>query len=135
MKLCNETITLFNAKLDTETGYDAYVPTVIKGVSFYCDIASTVDSSGLKAANKFTIRIPMDADFSGKAYVAPTEYADADSAGAFTFAQGDIIIKGEETDITVPSELKKKYSEYVTILGVIDNRRSPNAKHWRVVGS
>lgn len=135
MKLCNETITVFNARLDEETGYDVYLPTVIRGASWYCEIASTVDSSGLKAANRFTIRIPEDADFSGKAYAPPNEYADGDSEVLFTLRQGDVIIHGEETESMPPSQLQEKYGEIVTILGVTDNRRCPNAKHWKVVGS
>ena len=71
MRLCDETITVFNAQLDTALGMDRYHPTVISGVSWYCDTASTVDDSGLKAANKFTIRIPEEADCSGKRYVPP----------------------------------------------------------------
>ena len=86
MNLCNETITVFNAKLNPETGNDDYNGTVIDGVSWFCEIVSTVDQ-GLKAANKFTIRIPEDADFG------------------------------------------------FTVLGVTDNRRAPNAPHWKVIGT
>lgn len=78
MKECNETITVFNTRLDDDKGYDLYVPTIIRGVSWFCEIASNVDSSGLKAANKFIIRIPVDADFSDKAYVPPAAYAGGD---------------------------------------------------------
>ena len=135
MKLCTETITVFNARMDNDKGYDIYIPTVIRGVSWFCEIASAVDSSGLKAANKFIIRIPDDADFSDKAYAVPVVYAGGDPAILFTLKQGDIIIHGEETDVCTPAELTKKYGEIVTILGVTDNRRSPNAKHWKVVGA
>ena len=134
MRECVETITVFNARLDSDTGYDIYVPTIIRGVSWYCQIASSVDSSGLKAANMFTIRIPMDADFSGKAYVQPAAYAGGDPNSVFTLKQGDIIVHGKETEITTPAGLKDKYGEIVTILGVTDNSRRPNAKHWKVVG-
>lgn len=133
MHQCVETITVFNAWYDPETGFDVYVPTVIRGVSWYCDIASTVDSSGLKAANKFTIRIPVDADFGGKGYTAPVAYASP--ASQFTLKQGDIIVHGEETEMLAPAQLKEKYGEIVTILGVTDNSRRPKAPHWKVVGS
>lgn len=135
MKLCDETITVFNARVDDDKGYDVYIPTVIRGVSWFCEIASTVDSSGLKAANKFTIRIPIDADFSDKAYVPPAAYAGGDPNSVFTLKQGDIIVHGEETEITTPAKLAEKYGEIVTILGVTDSRRRPNAKHWKVVGT
>ena len=133
MHQCVETITVFNAWYDEETGYDTYVPTVIRGVSWYCDIASTVDATGLKAANRFTIRIPVDADFSGKCYTEPVAYADPVSQ--FTLNQGDVIIRGEETQPLNPAQLKDKYGEIVTILGVTDSSRRPRAPHWKVVGS
>ena len=134
MKLCGETITVFNARLDDDTGYDVYIPTVIRGVSWFCQIASTVDASGLKAASSFTIRIPEDADFSGKEYVRPADYQGSDCDAAFTLKQGDIVIQGEEAERLTPAALQAKYGEIVTVLGVTDNRRAPNARHWKVVG-
>lgn len=134
MKQCNETITVFNACQD-DNGYDVYNPTVIRGVSWFCEIASNVDASGLKAANKFTIRIPVDADFSGKSYVSPVSYAASKAASEFTLNQGDIIVHGEETEKSTPAALQDKYGEIVTILGVTDSTKRPNAKHWKVVGT
>lgn len=135
MKLCNEAITVYNARLDEEKGYDVYIPTVIRGVSWFCEVASSVELSGLKAADRFIIRIPEDADFGGKEYVRPVEYAAADPDAAFTLQQGDIIVKGAETEALRPAQLKEKHGEMVTILGVTDNRRAPRAPHWKVVGA
>lgn len=137
MQLCNETITVFNALMESENGYELYYGTVIKGVSWYCEIASNVDSSGLKAANKFTIRIPTDADTGDKIYLDPVEYAKtADPTKTFTLKSGTIIVKGEVSDSPVkPADLKKEYAEFVTVLGVTDNRRAPRAKHFKVVGA
>ena len=134
MKECTKTITVFNAGYDDKTGYDSYFPTVIKGVSWYCEIASVVDASGLKAANRFTIRIPVDADFSGKRYVRPVEYAGADPKQVFTLQQGDIIILGTEYGSLTPAQLKDRYGDIVTVLGVTDSTDRPNARHWKVVG-
>lgn len=135
MRLANETITVFNAKLDTETDLDVYNATVIKGVSWYCEIVSAVDE-GLKAANKFIVRIPLDADFNNKSYASPLEYADAkDVSGLFTLANGDIIVKGAVTGTGLkPKDLHDGYEAF-TILGVTDNRRAPREPHWKVVGS
>lgn len=136
MKLCTETITVFNAVLDPETGYDVYLPTVIRGVSWYCDIASKVTDAELKAANRFTIRIPVDADFSGKTYAHPAAYAfAADKQSLFTLAQGSLIVHAAETDPMTPAQMQARYGEVVTVLGVTDNRRAPRAKHWKVVGA
>ena len=136
MKLCNETITVFNKRLDPETGAYVYFPTVITGASWYCEIASAVDNSGLHAADKFTIRIPVDADFGGNEYVDAAEYKNADGVdGIFTLAQGDVVVKAAIEDQMTLAQLHEQYSECCTILGVTDNRRAPNAPHFKVVGS
>ena len=138
IKLCNETITVFNARFDAENDRDVYYATIISGASWYDEIASTVDSSGLKAADRYTIRIPIDADFGGKSYVDPISYTreGVDPSQIFTLKSGDIVVKGAviaDTDIR-PAELQKQFAEVATILGVTDNRRAPNAPHWKVVG-
>ena len=78
MQLCNDTITLYNRRFDPDEDCDVYERTVIRGVHWFNSEATTVDSTGLKAANKVTIRIPVDADFGGKAYLPPKQYAAAD---------------------------------------------------------
>ena len=136
MKLCNDTITVFNRKLDVESGYDVYYPTVIKNVSWYGTVAVSVDTNGLHAANHYTVRIPIDADFGDKTYIDPIAFKEADSVdGVFTFSQGDIIVKAEVESIEKPSDLHSNYADCCTILGVTDDRRAPNAPHWKVVGA
>ncbi len=103
MRLCNEAITVFNVKFNSETDKDEYYATVITGVSWFCEIVSAVDQ-GLKAANKFVIRIPQDADFDGKTYVDPLEYAKkTDVTGFFTLKNGDIVVHGVVTEPTPPA--------------------------------
>lgn len=135
MKLCDETITVFNSRLNTETDNDDYIGTVITGVSWFCEIVSTVDE-GLKAANKFTIRIPENADFGGKAYASPLDYARAeDVSGLFTLKNGDIIVRGAVTVTGLrPAALHKDYEAF-TVLGVTDDRRARHEPHWKVVGA
>lgn len=103
MRLCNEAITVFNVKFNSETDKDEYYATVITGVSWFCEIVSAVDQ-GLKAANKFVIRIPQDADFDGKTYVDPLEYAKkTDVTGFFTLKNGDIVVHGVVTEPIPPA--------------------------------
>ena len=102
MKLCNETITVFNARFNPLTDSDEYAPSVISGVSWFCEIASNVDNSGLQAANKFTIRIPTDADFHGKSYVDPVSYPASTPSTTFTLRSGDIIVKGDASSVVDP---------------------------------
>ena len=135
MKLCNDTITIFNRKVNIEKGWDMYIPTVISGVSWFGDVATNIGDKGLNAANLFKVRIPMDADFGGKTYVDPIQYSEEPIiSGMFTIANGDIIVKAAVTDDTLkPAQLKERYP-YITVLGVTDNRRAPNAPHFKVVG-
>ena len=137
MKLCGDTITVFNRRIDEETGYDVYIPVVIRNVSWYSTIATSIDTNGLHAADQFIIRIPVDADFGGRSYLDPITYKNAaDVSGLFTLSQGDVVVKAAIT--TAPAKIAdvvKAYSQCCTILGVTDNRRAPNAPHWKVVGS
>ena len=139
MKLCNDVITVFNARVDPDVGGNVWVPTVITGAGWYLTDAATVDASkgGLVAANKATIRIPVEADTGGKAYADPVSYASAeDVSGLWTLKGGDIVVKAavEGSDWT-PARLKKEYAECVTVLAVTDNRRAPRASHWRVTAT
>lgn len=135
MKLCTETITLISSQVDDTTGYDIYNATIIRGASWHCEIASTVDSSGLKAADKFNVRIPTDADFGGKTYIPPNEYVNADPDRYFTLRNGDTIVRGAVTGSDLsPAALRKAYAEVAVILGVTDNCMSRRSPHWKVVG-
>ena len=139
MKLCNDTITVFNARVDPETGGNVWLPTVITSAGWYLSDAATVDASkgGLVAANKATIRIPVEADTGGKAYADPVSYASAeDVSGLWTLKGGVIVVKGEvEGSDWTPARLKAAYAECVTVLAVTDNRRAPHAPHWRVTAT
>ncbi len=140
MKMCNDTITVFNARVDLDAGGNVWTPTVISGASWFLTDASTVDASkgGLVAANRATIRIPENANTGGKAYTDPLSYSNAESVtGLWTLAAGDIIVKGDAsaTANPTPAKLKAAYADCVTVLGVTDNRRAPRAAHFKVVGT
>lgn len=135
MNLCNDTITVFNKRVENHE--HVFYPTVIDGVSWWGHVDVNVGEKGLVAANSITVRIPVDADFGGKTYVDSKEYAQAADVGSiFTLANGDVIVKGVVVLSPLrPAELKATFTDYMTVLGVTDNRRAPNAPHFRVVGS
>ena len=137
MKLCGDTITVLNRRWNPETANDEYLTTVITGVSWYGHTVTSADNNGLTAADQFIVRIPQDADTNGKTYVDPIAYKNAvDVSGLFTLAQGDTVIKAEIIATPVkPADVQGTYSDCFTVLGVTDNRRAPNAPHWKVVGS
>lgn len=153
MKLCNDTITVFNEHWDAELGDNVYLPTVIQGVSWYGSSAETVDpKGGLISADKIIVRIPMTATvgddkqfIDALIFKRPFPIADTFDAddlpagfdfGLFTLTGGTIIIKGTVTGNNwTPSRLQSAYSDYMTVLSVTDNRRAPNAPHFKVVGA
>ena len=135
MKLCGETITVFNQRWDDDVGDQVYWPTTISGVSWHATQAETVDpKGGLVMANKAVIRIPEEV---ASGYTDPIAYHAAnDPEGLWTLEGGTIIIKGEaEGNTWTPARLKAAFADCVTVLGVTDNRRAPNAPHFKVVGS
>ena len=135
MNLCTDTITVFNKRVSD--GSYVYYPTVIGDVSWYGRVITSVGDKGLNAANTYTIRVPIEADFGQKTYVNPIEYKKALSPdNIFTFDNGDVIVKGSAAVAPMTlAELKAAYYEYCTVLSVTDNRRAPNAPHWKLVGS
>lgn len=146
MRDCNDTITLYNARYDWENDCDIYERTLINGVHWYNEIISAVESSGLKAANKCTLRIPTDADFGGAHYVEAGNYNPCIvgeaiagkaviSGTSFTLRAGDIIVHGNVSDVHPrPKDLHDNY-ECITILGITDMSQKKNAPHWKVVGA
>lgn len=133
MRLATETITLFHDRFDPDAGYNVWTPTVIRGVSFHGDTATTVTDTGLLAASKYVARIPATADTGGKEYAEPHVFEDPETQ--WTVANGDVLIKGEETGTGWnPDKLREKYGSIVTVVGVADNRNRPRGKHWKLTG-
>ena len=123
MKLCSDIITVFNARVDPDVGGNVWTPTVITGASWWATDATTVDTGkgGLVAANKVIARIPVEAAPEG-----------------LELKNGDILVKGDASEVEnpTPAKLKKLYgADCATILGITDNRRAPNAPHWRVTAT
>ena len=136
MEMCDDVITVFNVQFDQEKDKDTYHGTIISGVSWFGDVSAVVDpATGLKAASNVKIRIPIDADFSGKSYVDPVSYETADAKSAFTLKAGCIIVKGIALISDPTPAVLHRLPDAVTVLGVTDNRRARNAPHWKVVGT
>lgn len=137
MKLCTETITVINSHLDQDTGDITLYPAVISGVHVFEDLAATVDpTTGLKAASKVTVRIPLEAEANGKTYADPKAYQDSDPDGLFTLQAGDLLIRGTETATGLTAaQLQQKHGRLFTVLGVTDSTKAPRAKHWKVVAT
>lgn len=139
MKRCDETVTVYNARVDPATRTEVYAPNVLRGVSWRCETAAKVDDGGLKAVNVFALRIPEDVDMGGKTYVDPAEYRRAeDVGGLWTLGKGDMIVRGEASESgQTPARLRALFGaeRVLTVLGVTDNRTASCGRHWKVVGA
>lgn len=126
----DNTGTLYNSLYDRDAGYDTYKRTALSGVSWFSRTQTAVaGDGGLLAANEFILRIP--GELCG-GYVVPKDYTGA--PGTWTLQPGDIIVKGETTEESPrPADLKKKYPDMMTVVGVTDNRGGRGA-HLKVVG-
>ena len=135
MNLATETITVFNPKYDTDVDDNVWHGTVISGVSWYGHTRDTITDKGLKAADTYTIRIPVEADTGGSDYVLPSVFASMeDVSQSYTLSEGSVIVRGvAPTSGMTPTILRQTY-EMLTILGVTDNRRAPHAPHFRITG-
>ena len=136
MRLCNDTITVVNAAYDHTTDLDVYSATQLDGCSWFLRDNAAVERSGLKNASTVVVRIPADNPKAG-CYVDPKTYAGlSDKSGHWTLQAGDVIVKAAVTSLDLrPAALTAAYSDVITVLSVTDNRRAPNAPHWKVTGA
>lgn len=140
MHEATETITVINRRYNPTTGLDDWTPTVITGASWHGKLAATVTQTGLKTAKTATVRIPVDADTQSKTYMTPAAYKAATSiSGAFTFDEGDLIVRGAVTvqqgQSLTPAAVQAAYDDCYTIVAATDDTRRPRGPHWKVVGA
>ena len=128
MKLCEDTLTLFNARVDPESGETVYAATVIRGVGWHGRRGASGDGLGGSVARRRAVaRVPVEADTGGKRYVPPEAYrAAADVSGLYTLACGDVICRGAADS---PGG-----GACLTLSEITDNRSAPRAPHWRLIG-
>ena len=127
MKLCNDVMTLFNARVDPASGDMAYCATVIRGVGWHVSRGTSPDARGGSAVRRrAVVRVPLEADADGKRYVSPEAYRQAaDVSGLYTLACGDLICRGEAEAPT---------GACLALCDITDNRSAPRGAHWKLVG-
>lgn len=138
MRLCDDVITVFNGRTDPETGETVYLPTVIRGVSWYGGRAGAADAGGGRTeARTAVVRIPEGADAGGKAWAEPAAWRRAaDPSGLWTLQGGDVIVRGDASLAEpCPSSLKAEFDGCATVTKVTDNRRGRLGRHWKAEGA
>lgn len=95
-----DTLTIFNHRLNKEERRNAFVPTVIQGVSYVEAKGASITSDGIWGDNvQYKIRIPLIAVVQdGRTYLPELEYAkltDDEAIQHWTISKTDMIIRGE----------------------------------------
>ena len=134
--ITNADITIYNRKRNPETKKMEYCRTILKGVHWYTDQKVTVGENGLKSADVYKIRVPMDNREDN--YLTPEKYAAlpwGEHTKYWTIENGDLFIKGEvELEITKPSDLESPHSPWGTVVSYSDNRFG-GLPHIRIGGA
>ena len=130
----NEDITIYNCRLDEETRREAYYPTVIRGVSYHESIGESGSPKNRSEASGYEIRIPLNADTSGREYVDAGTYRGlSDASGYWTIQEDDLIRIGCYPGPAVYLD-ELRDAKYMIIGNHADNtkRGSRFTRHWRI---
>lgn len=138
----NAAMTIFNGRLDREARRKAYIPTVIRGVSWVEAKGASVANNGVWSGDvQCKIRIPANAAFQdGRAYLPAGEYARLDNDEAmkhWTVSREDLIARGEYAGECVPvHEDALKGLDLIRVTEYADNTDggNPHTRHWRIGG-
>lgn len=133
-------ITIYNRRMN-EFRNEVLYPTVIKNCTwYYAHIVS--GSQMMDNADEYSVRIPIDADFGGKQYIAAHEYAelpDEEAPKYWTISKNDIVVRGEYDTGVIDNQmvLASQTDDIFVVSTYADNtiRGSRKVKHWRVGGS
>ena len=116
MHHADKTVTVYHKKWDANKGIDVYCGAVLKGVSFFSRIATSVSTEGLTAACEGTLRIPVEV------------YPDG-----MEIKNGDLVCEGSLTENPASvAELDNLCDHVFTVVGVTWNT-SGRAPHVKVV--
>lgn len=115
MHNAKKTVTVYHKEWDPQKGIDTYKGTVLKGVSFFSRVHTTVGTDGLTAANEATLRIPEE--------VLPKD---------LELANGDLVCEGE---LPVEGVQPGTLSDLATMYAVVGITRnfSVFGSHMKVV--
>lgn len=105
MRNANKTVTVYHKEWDPDKGVDIYKGTVLKSVSFFSRVCTTVSTDGLTAASEAVLRIPEE--------VIPED---------LTLANGDMVCEGElQTEGMQPGALRELCPYVYTVVSITRN--------------
>lgn len=133
--IINDSLTIYNRKLNLETKQYVYNRTEIPEIHWYTDQKTSVSDKGLASADIYKIRIPGNQTGN---FLPASEYAAlsfGEEKNYWTVENGDLFVKGIVTDeITKESDLKNKHYVYGKVMSYSDNRKG-GIPHIRIGGA
>lgn len=142
-----DAVTVFNGRTDA-TRRKAFLPTVIRGVSYVEGKGSRVADNGVWSGDvQYKLRIPLDAVVQdGRGYVRDLDYVkldDGEAAKHWTLQKGDLAICGEyaggklllyEDEIAMYAKENGLDLIHVTEYADSTSGGSRYLRHWRMGG-
>jgi hypothetical protein len=143
-----DAVTVFNGRTDKQTRRKAYIPTVIRGVSYVEGKGSKVADNGVWSDDvQYKIRVPLIAVVQDKReYMRDLNYAKLDNEEAakyWTIQKGDLVVRGEyagDSSLLYEDELTAYAKEqgldliHVTEYADDTDGGSLYSRHWRIGG-
>ena len=132
-------VTIYNKYMDSITGYEIWLPTLIENVDYTATQGANVTKSGLSTADAVTVFINYSA--LPKPYKTPKEWqalTAEDKAKYVTFTQGtDFFIFGDSTSNVITtkgffSDMQKRYSDCYKVTTV--DRYDDILPHFEIGG-
>ena len=138
-------ITLFNARYNANTRTEVFIPTRIKGASYYESEGVSANDGIWTNQSIYKLRVPLIGSEIRKEYLPERKYRKVENAdGYWTIRKGDFILltllDGEKEKYTA-KEIAKISEELglklITVTEYADNtvRGSDIVKHWRIGGA
>lgn len=138
-------ITLFNARYDANTRTEVFIPTRIKGSSYYESEGVSANDGVWTNQSIYKLRVPLIGSEIGKEYLPERKYRKVESAERYwTIRKGDFILLtllDIEKEAYTAKEIAKISEELglklITVTEYADNtvRGSDIVKHWRIGGA
>lgn len=143
--LFSDAMTVYNFRLDVDTGKEVWYRTIIRGVQWSHNKSEVSTSGSVQTENKVErITIDFQRLHGNKPYLPPHEYRKLPAEECKDFwtldakTGQDVLVLGESDreigDTYRISQLQKDYQYVVTVTAVSDNRNRPRLKNIKVVG-
>lgn len=132
-------VTIYNKYMDSITGYEIWLPTLIENVDYTVTQGANITKSGLSTADAVTVFINYSA--LPKPYKTPKEWqalTAEDKAKYVTFTQGtDFFIFGDSTSNVITTkgfflDMQKRYSDCYKVTTV--DRYDDILPHFEIGG-